>query len=183
MARFVDAIDLPIPIEAAFEDLADFSNTALWDPGVTRAVRLDDGPVRLGSRFEVHFRSFGRTEKLEYRITRFEPPTRIVLRGGGTSMRLFDDISFSPRPGGTRVTYEVRVSPGGLLRFADPLLDLALPFITGPAVEGLRERGKLLARAASVTAPRNGASQPEGPREVVVEPGLDAAPAAREVLS
>jgi hypothetical protein len=28
MARFVDAIDLPIPVEEAFDYLADFSRTA-----------------------------------------------------------------------------------------------------------------------------------------------------------
>jgi len=31
MARFVDAIDLPLPIEQAFDYLADFSHAAEWD--------------------------------------------------------------------------------------------------------------------------------------------------------
>jgi hypothetical protein len=49
MARFVDAIDLPLPIEQAFDDLADFSHIAEWDPGVAEARQLDDGQVRLGA--------------------------------------------------------------------------------------------------------------------------------------
>lgn len=39
MARYVDAIDLPIPVEEAFDYLADFSRTAEWDPGVVEAHR------------------------------------------------------------------------------------------------------------------------------------------------
>jgi hypothetical protein len=49
MARFVDAIDLPLPIERVFDYLADFSHTAEWDPGVVEARQLDEGPVRLGA--------------------------------------------------------------------------------------------------------------------------------------
>ena len=53
MARYVDAIDLPIPLEQAFDYLADFSRTAEWDPGVVEAERLTPGPPRRGSRFRV----------------------------------------------------------------------------------------------------------------------------------
>jgi len=53
MARYVDAIDLPIPIEEAFDYLAAFSRNAEWDPGLYDARRLTRGKVRLGSRFEL----------------------------------------------------------------------------------------------------------------------------------
>jgi hypothetical protein len=47
VARTVDAMDLPIPLEEAFDYLADFSRTAEWDPGVAEAKRLTPGAVRL----------------------------------------------------------------------------------------------------------------------------------------
>jgi hypothetical protein len=34
VARYVDAIDLPVTREEAFDYLADFSRTAEWDPSV-----------------------------------------------------------------------------------------------------------------------------------------------------
>ena len=55
MARYVDAIDLPLPTEQAFAYLADFSNTQAWDPGVVSAQRLARGEIGLGSRFRFLF--------------------------------------------------------------------------------------------------------------------------------
>jgi hypothetical protein len=72
VARYVDAIDLPIPLEEAFDYLADFTTTAEWDPGVAEAKGLTPGAVRLGSRFRVSVSFLGRRIPLEYRITEFE---------------------------------------------------------------------------------------------------------------
>jgi carbon monoxide dehydrogenase subunit G len=140
MARYVDAIDLPIPLEQAFEYLADFSRTAEWDPGVVEAERLTPGPPRRGSRFRVVVSFLGRRLPLDYEITAYEPPTRLVLEGGDSSVHSHDEITFAPRPGGTRVTYEARLELRGLRRLADPLLQLILQRIGRLAVCGLQER-------------------------------------------
>ena len=156
MARYVDAIDLPIPIEQAFDYLADFSRTAEWDPGVCEARRLTWGEVRLGSRFGLRVRFLGRRIPLEYRITEFERPSRLVLRGGDSSLRSIDEITFAPRPGGTRVTYEARLELGGIRRVVDPLLHLLFQRIGRVAVRGLRER---VSQLSDKDASREGASK------------------------
>ena len=148
MARYVDAIDLPIPIEDAFDYLADFSRTAEWDPGVEEARRLTRGKLRLGSRFQVTVSCIGQRVPLEYRITEFDRPSRLVLTGGDASLRSVDEITFVSRPGGTRATYEARLELQGIRRIADPLLDLIFQRIGGLAVRGLRER---LADTSSMT--------------------------------
>ncbi len=140
MARYIDAIDLPIPIEEAFDYLADFSRTVEWDPGVEEARRLTRGTVRLGSRFRVTVSFLGRRIPLEYRITEFERPSRSVLSGGDSSLRSVDEITFVSRPGGTRATYEARLELVGIRRIADPILDLLFQRIGRLAVCGLRER-------------------------------------------
>ena len=140
MARYVDAIDLPIGIEDAFDYLADFSRTAEWDPSVAEARRLTRGKVGLGSRFRVSVSLLGRRIPLEYRISEFERPSRLVLSGGDPSIRSVDEITFVSRPGGTRVTYEARLELVGIRRLADPLLDLLFQRIGRLAVRGLRER-------------------------------------------
>lgn len=140
MARYIDAIDLVIPIEEAFDYLADFSRTAEWDPCVAEARRLTRGKVRLGSRFGVTVSVLGRRVALEYRIAEFERPSHLVLSGGAPSLRSVDEISFVARPGGTRVTYDARLELVGIRRIADPLLDLLLQRIGSLAMRGLRER-------------------------------------------
>jgi carbon monoxide dehydrogenase subunit G len=146
MARYVDAIDLPIPVEEAFDYLADFSRTTEWDPGVYEARRLTRGKARLSSRFRVTVSFLGRRIPLEYRITEFERPSRLVLSGGDSSLRSVDEITFVSRPGGTRVTYEARLELVGVRGIADPILDLFFQRIGRLAVRGLRER---LAEAGS----------------------------------
>ncbi len=140
MARYIDAVDLPLPIEEAFDFLADFSNTAEWDPGVSSARQLDPGPIRRGTRFEVCVSFLGRQVPLEYRITEFNRPSRLVLVGGDSTLSSVDEITFVPRRGGTRVTYEARVQLKGVRRLADPALNVLFQRIGRVAVCGLRER-------------------------------------------
>jgi carbon monoxide dehydrogenase subunit G len=102
--------------------------------------RLTRGKVRLGSRFQVSVSVLGSRIPLEYRITEFDRPSRLVLSGGDCSLRSTDEITFVSRPGGTRVTYEAHLELTGIRRLADPLLDLLFQRIDRLAVRGLRER-------------------------------------------
>lgn len=140
MPRYLDAIDLPVPIEQAFDYLADFSRVAEWDPGVSAARRLTRGSIGLGSRFRVDVAFLGRRIPLEYRISEFERPSRLVLTGGDASIRSVDEITFVSRQGGTRVTYDARVELAGLHRVVEPILALFFQRIGRVAMRGLRER-------------------------------------------
>ena len=151
MARFVDAIDLPVPPEQAFDYLADFERTAEWDPGVAEAERLTEGPSRLGSRFRVVVAFLGRRIPFEYQIVRYERPHRLILEGDDGSLRSIDELSFVPRDGGTRVLYEARLELEGLRRLADPLLEVAFQGIGRLAARGLRQRFSVLARKQAAT--------------------------------
>lgn len=160
MARYVDAMDLALPVEEAFDFLADFGRAAEWDPGVCAARRLTRGGIRLGSRFQVTVSFLGRRIPLEYRITEFERPSRLVLSGGDSSLRSIDEISFAPRHGGTRVTYDARLERVGIRRLADPAPDLLFQRIGRLAVRGLRER---LTHACSQQSRAQGSSKPAQP--------------------
>jgi hypothetical protein len=145
MARYVDVIDLPLPPEAAFDLLADFARTQDWDPGVVEAERLDAGPLGRGSRFRVVASFLGRRVPLEYEIREYERPRRLVLRAGDAAFSSLDEIHFSPRARGTRVSYEARLTLGGLAGLADPLLQLGFGFAGRAAARGLREYATRLA--------------------------------------
>ena len=127
MARYVEAIDLPLAVEKSFQYLADFSNTAEWDPGVVEAEKLTKGKLRKGSRYRVVVSFLGRRSTLEYEIVELEPPTRVVLRGGDAWLTSIDEITFVPRGSGTRVTYEAKLELQGLARLADPAPRRGLP--------------------------------------------------------
>jgi uncharacterized protein YndB with AHSA1/START domain len=146
MARFVDAIDLPLPPALAFELLADMSRVEEWDPGVVEAFRLEPGPVGRGSRFRVVSRFLGRRIPLTYELVAYEPEQRLVFRASEGSLTSHDEITLTPRAGGTRVTYDARLEQSGIARLADPLLQLAFLAIGRAAADGLRKYGERVAR-------------------------------------
>ena len=148
MIRFVEVIDVPLPLEQAFDAIADFSTTAEWDPGVKSATCTTSAPLRVGSRFRLDVELLGRTRTYGYAITDYERPSRVVLQGGDAGTRLVDEITFVPRGQGTRITYEVRCELVGLGRLAEPLVALLLPMIGRRAADGLRRHGKRLAGRA-----------------------------------
>lgn len=152
MARYVDAIDLPVPIGDAFDYLAEFSRAAEWDPGVVAGRQLTPDPIGVGTRFEVIVSFLGRRIPMEYEITRFERPHRLILEGGDGAIRSIDELTFAPRGDGTRVTYEARLELPLLLRWADPLLHAAFQRIGASAARGLRARTAAEIRRATNAA-------------------------------
>lgn len=53
MAKITRTIEVPVPVDEAFDYVADFSTTETWDPGIVEGRRVDDGPVGVGSAFDV----------------------------------------------------------------------------------------------------------------------------------
>jgi carbon monoxide dehydrogenase subunit G len=139
MARYRTTIESTKSPEEAFDYLAEFSNARDWDPGIVEATNLTADPVGPGSRFRLVARFLGRRVPLEYRITEFERPTRVVLSADDGSVRSTDEIRVAAADGGTRVTYEADLrlkSPVGTL--VDPVLALVFRRIGGRAADGLR---------------------------------------------
>ena len=139
MARYVATVETPRSREDVFAYLSDFSTTREWDPGVADARRLDDGPIAVGSRFEVVADFMGRKTPLTYAVVAYDAPNSITLRGENATVVSLDTIAFEPTAaGGTRVSYDADLTLKGPLRLGDPLLKLIFGRIGDRAVAGLR---------------------------------------------
>ena len=74
MTRIHERIETALPLDAAFDYIADFANSQDWDPGTALiAGAWTTGPVGRGSRFASDVRMGGRVAPMEYRIRDFEP--------------------------------------------------------------------------------------------------------------
>ncbi len=122
MAVLRERIETALGIEAAFAFVADFANSERWDPGVASSVRLDDGPAKVGARYQLGVRMGSRVAQMEYEITRLEAPHRVVLTGRGSGVRAVDDISFSTTPTGPRIDYVADIRLQGLLGLLSPFV-------------------------------------------------------------
>ena len=138
MTRLHETIETMLPIETSFDFVADFANAAKWDPGVATSERIDAGPVGIGARYRLGIRLGGRVAPMEYRISVFDRPSRVVLVGEGSGVSATDDIRFGPAGPATRIDYSADIRLGGLLRFAQPFLGGAFAKLARNAAAGMR---------------------------------------------
>lgn len=152
MPRIHRTITTDLPLQDTFDFVADFANSAVWDPGVADAERLGDGPTGLGSRYRLGVRMAGRIAPMEYRITTFEAPTRVVLTGEGSTVAAVDDIRF--RSGldgrGTVIDYVADIRLTGWMRLIEPFAGGAVERIGTDAAAGMERTLAALAARRQV---------------------------------
>ena len=149
MTRLTEQIQTSLPIDDVFAFVADFANSMYWDPGVATSERIDAGPVGLGARYRLGVKMRGRVTPMEYRITTFDAPRRVVLTGEGSGVSAIDEIRFEPAGTGTRIDYTADIRLGGLMRLAQPFLGGAFAKIARDALDGMQRA--LDARAAQLS--------------------------------
>lgn len=139
MARYVATIDSPRPPAEVWDYLADFAHAPEWDPATVEASRLDDGPLRPGSRFHLVVRFLGRNVPVDYRIVAADRPGQVVLAAERGRTRIHDSITIEEVAVGSRLTYDADLQINGVLgRLAEPLLAMVFRRMGAGAADGLR---------------------------------------------
>ena len=128
------------PIDEVFAYVADFTTTAEYDPGVSSATRLDDAPLAVGAEFSVNAVFMGRTLPMRYRITHFEPPHRVDLRGEAATSTAEDNIVFVSKRGGTEITWTLDLELTGVSRLGQPFMGPLFRRLGRKALDGLSAR-------------------------------------------
>jgi carbon monoxide dehydrogenase subunit G len=135
--RYTREIEVVAEPGAVFAYLADFENSAEWDPGVVEARRLTEGPTAVGSRFELIALFRGKRQRFEYVVTEYEEGRKIALRGQGEKARSDDVIAVDGADGHTRIAYEADLRLEGLYRLAEPFLRTTFVRMGDDALDGL----------------------------------------------
>jgi dehydrogenase/reductase SDR family member 12 len=138
MPRLHESIETPLATDDAFAFVADFANAMHWDPGVATSERLDPGPVGVGARYRLGIRMRGRVAPMEYRITEFDAPHRVVLVGEGSGVSAVDEIELERTGTGTRIDYTADIRLQGALRLVEPFLFAAFRKIGRDARDGMQ---------------------------------------------
>ncbi len=120
--HFSQTIEVPVTPDVAFAYVSDFANAHLWDPGVAESRRVDDGPLGVGSQFELIAVFRGRRQTFLYTVTVFDPQRRIVLSGEGAKATSVDTVAFSVSEAGTSIAYQADIRLKGARRVAEPFM-------------------------------------------------------------
>ncbi len=139
MTRIHERLETDLSIEDTFDFIANFANSHAWDPGTawSRRTAPDDGPVGVGTAFELGVRMGGRVAPMTYRITRYDRPDRVVLVGSGSGVESVDDIAFERSGDGTAIDYTADITLQGVRRLLQPFLGATFRRIGRDAVAGM----------------------------------------------
>lgn len=112
--------------EDVFDFFADFSKASSWRQYVRTMERLDDGPLRAGSRVHVTMDLNAEPYVFDMEVLACERPSRWRHRTNETDFRGYVEYRFEPEQGGTRVTLTIEAKPAGLYGWLGlPLLFLS----------------------------------------------------------
>jgi carbon monoxide dehydrogenase subunit G len=76
---------------------------------------------------------------MTYRVTEWEPGSRVVIDGEGKFIAAVDTITFEPNGGGTVVTYQADLELTGIARLVQPFMRKRFAAIGRAAGDGLRD--------------------------------------------
>ena len=141
MATTLDrTIIVPGDPEAVFDYVADFATTQEWGPGIESSRKTSDGPVGMGSEFELTAVFMGRKLRTTYRIVGYDRPNQVVVKGGTNQFTSTDTITVTPIDGRVQVGYRAVFELGGPLRLAEPFLRGTFAKLADKAVGGLEAK-------------------------------------------
>ena len=99
------SIDVDAPTERVWEVMCDVERWSEWTSTVTSVARLDDGPLRVGSRARIEQPKIPPTE---YEVTEVEPGRGFTWVARGPGVRTTARHTLEELPGGrTQVTLAV----------------------------------------------------------------------------
>lgn len=136
--RLRETIEVRRSLEEAFAYVADFSTTAEWDPGIAEAARVGEGPIGLGTQFDLVAVFRGSRVPFRYTVVSYDENRRIALDGEAPKSRTYDDITFERLPNGTRIVYEADLRMKGIYRVVEPFVRGTFRRIAEKGVGGLK---------------------------------------------
>jgi uncharacterized membrane protein len=108
------------PLEEVFVFLSDLENNLKWRSGMIQAKKTSEGPIGVGTTYRMINNFFGRQIEGEAEVTEYEPNRKYATRNrSGLPVETWR--TFEPIPGGTRVTFMVKVEVSGFMKLVEPL--------------------------------------------------------------
>ena len=137
MATYVTTIESSLPADNAFAYMADFANAREWDPSVSEARPVGDGPLGVGSAFDLVARFAGRNVPLRYTVVSYEAPHRVVLEAQRPGFVSRDTITVERAERGSTVHYDAVLAFSGIGRLFDPLMQRIFDRVGARATTGI----------------------------------------------
>jgi dehydrogenase/reductase SDR family protein 12 len=148
LARSYNLIQLPVDVETAFDFVSDFTNAAAWDPQAETVTKATEGPIGVGTRFDLvtaneadKWGAFGRLFAVQmhmtYEVLEMDRPGWLVLEGRTWYLWFRDEITFEATESGVDVHWRAVAGLRSLLWIGNPIFSLIFQKIADKAVSGM----------------------------------------------
>lgn len=112
MPTVEETIHIPKAPEEVFEYIIAPGSQQQWNSAIIHSEQIDDGPVRLGTRFKGQSKVLGRTFDWTTELVEFDPPRRIVSRTVEGDLNFTVTQTLEAEDAGTRFTERVDAESG-----------------------------------------------------------------------
>jgi dehydrogenase/reductase SDR family protein 12 len=109
MTVLIESLDVRRSVAEVFAYVSDFTTTQEWDPAVLRSRQLTQGPVAVGTCFEVICSLPVGSIALIYEVTAFQHNELFEQHGRSRLFEIHDSICFEPTAVGTRINYKSEI--------------------------------------------------------------------------
>lgn len=121
MPHIEGSITIARPPAEVFDFVSDERNEPQYNPEMTAVEKLTDGPIGVGTRWSATVQSRGRATTMELEVTEFARPFRIGSVSTMTTASIAGVLTFTPAPGGTRMSWSWDLRPKGAVWLLSPL--------------------------------------------------------------
>ena len=148
MATFQNTVTIRRPIEEVFAFLGDFQNVPRWNYAILHTTKTSRGPVGVGTTYR-QVRSIPRRSEEGFRVTVFEPTSRLEIQGEVGPFKATISYLLVPLGEGTCLTNTVDLQPASAaLRLLAPLAALTVKTAVAANLDTLK---RLLETGVGVT--------------------------------
>lgn len=126
------------PLADVFNYLSDFSTIAEWDASVFSCQKISDGPIGVGTKFDLILKSAGRHVAMDYTLKTYQTQ-HLVFEGVAKDFVAIDSIWFKESTQGTEITWQADISFTGLLAHLLPIMKPALLKLGQTSMRGLAQ--------------------------------------------
>jgi carbon monoxide dehydrogenase subunit G len=125
--------------ERIFAFLAEVENLPAWQPGVTAARRITDGPMAIGSVARVTTQVMGQTVEADVRVIELESPRHLAFETEVSNVRVVASVGVGAiGPDRSEVAVRLQVEASGFTRFMEPMIAGAAEKELAGAIDSLR---------------------------------------------
>jgi len=114
MATVTVSNEIAAPLDRVFQTFTDIEHGPTRVSGIKQLEMMTPGPVHNGTRWLETREVMGRLDTAEMEITSFEWNRMYTITHYKARVRIDTTFRFEPTDGGTKVTVEFELDPGGL---------------------------------------------------------------------